>query len=225
MPFLTFFSFLWSPSIVCGFRTKPLAQIFAESSSLPAPDPVVVMPASPKVFSPVLFLPPSETAGFSRKRQIRRVWFPAAGRLLSTSKQRDSPLSYALHFLRQNIPPNVLRSGKAARKESSLRLPWEKCKKSTEKNARAAKRLKRQRKKMQNISGPPNQASAAFITETGGFDRLFILVKRLGPSVASWSCGLELDQIPEPKKHKQLIKVPLYFFFKTAAYPGTFRKF
>lgn len=92
---------------------------------------VVVMPASPKVFSSVLFLPPSETAGFSRKRQIRRVWFPAAGRPLSTSKQRDSLLSYALHFLQQNIPPNVLRSGKAARKESSLRLPWEKCKKST----------------------------------------------------------------------------------------------
>lgn len=28
----------------------------------------------------VLFLPPCETAGFSRKHQIRRVWFPAAGR-------------------------------------------------------------------------------------------------------------------------------------------------
>lgn len=38
--------------------------------------------------------------------------------------------------------------------------------------------------------GAPYQASAAFITGTGGFDGLFILVKRLGPSVPSWSCEL-----------------------------------
>lgn len=166
------------------------------------------MPASPKVFSPVLFLPPSETAGFSRKRQIRRVWFPAAGRPLSTSKQRDSLLSYALHFLRQNIPPNVLRSGKAARKESSVRLPWEKCKKSREKNARAAKRLKLQQGKMQNIWGLQS-SRRAFITGAGGFDGLFILVKRLGPSVTSWSCELWPWTWPDPttKEHKLLIKV------------------
>lgn len=32
---------------------------------------------------------------------------------LFTRKQHDSPLSYAVHFLQQNIPPNVLRWGKS----------------------------------------------------------------------------------------------------------------
>lgn len=140
----SFSAFLWSLTSAFFWR-KPFAQIFAESSSLPAPERWWSCQPVSRFLSCVLFLPPSETTGFSRKRQIRRVWFPAAGRPLSTSKQRDSPLSYALHFLRQNIPPNVLRSGKAARKESSLQLPWEICKKSSEKNARAAKSLNRKR--------------------------------------------------------------------------------
>ena len=68
----------------------------------------------------VLFLPPCETTGFSRKRQIGRAWFPA---VTFTSKQRDSPLSYALHFLRI-ISHQMCCAGERAegRTEGSLHL-------------------------------------------------------------------------------------------------------
>lgn len=54
LPFLLLSGFLWISlkPIVCGFRRKHLAQIFAESSSLPAS---VVMPAGPKVLSLPLY--------------------------------------------------------------------------------------------------------------------------------------------------------------------------
>lgn len=48
---------------------------FAQISASP-PYPQKVPPITPAPF-PVLFLPPRETTGFSRKRQFGRVWFPA----------------------------------------------------------------------------------------------------------------------------------------------------
>lgn len=54
------------------------AQIFVKFSSFSAQ--MFRWSCQPFPRFSVLFLPPRETTGFSRKRQIGRVWFPAAGR-------------------------------------------------------------------------------------------------------------------------------------------------
>lgn len=190
---------------VCGFKRKPFAQIFAESSSLPAPELWWSCQPAPR-FSPLYFsfLPMKRRDFPGNVRSGGCDSLPLVGRFLpvNTVTHRSAMLSISFSRISHRM---CCARGKQLGKNPLSQLPWEKCKKSTEKNVRAAKRLKLQQKERQNI-GAPYEAGAAFITGTGGFDRLFILVKRLGPCVL-----LELWPWtwPDPwtKTHKQFIKV------------------
>lgn len=109
------------------------AEIFCEFSSLSAQKFWCSCQPFPR-FS-VLFLPPRETTGFSRKRQIGRVCDSLPLVVAFTSKQHDSLLSYALHF-----PHIISHQMCCAGERAECRAhhvcreisppPWEKCKKS-----------------------------------------------------------------------------------------------